>query len=210
VVLVQSGLGFFPVPRPDLQALFSTLVYICWKSGCYYDVRITTHWRVGRDSCVIITGRFSTHVNKYCEFRSFLICCPSTKFNTYCVFVHGGLLVTRVLRNRKKIYRVDFFGKARFSGLTNYLIRHNSQNGNMMSLPRALCSCWPRCLTSLTNPLCWSLFECHAHFKICESHLWPNLWVLNIPIVFRTLVADTRLPCSSQHRGSPPSHTSNY
>ena len=68
----------------------------------------------------------------------------------------------RVLGNRKKIYRVDFFGKASFSGLTNYVIRHNSQNGNMMSLPWALCSRWPRCLTSLTNPPCWSLFKRYA------------------------------------------------
>ena len=68
----------------------------------------------------------------------------------------------RVLGNRKKKYRVDFFGKASFSGLTNYVIRHNSQNGNMMSLPWALCSRWPRCLTSLANPPCWSLFECYA------------------------------------------------
>jgi hypothetical protein len=44
----------------------------------------------------------------------------------------------RVLGNRKKIYRVDFFAKANFAGLTNYVIRHNPQNGNMMSLLRAL------------------------------------------------------------------------
>ena len=41
----------------------------------------------------------------------------------------------------------------------NYVIRHNSQNGNMMSLPQALCPCWPGRLTSLANPLRWRLFE---------------------------------------------------
>jgi hypothetical protein len=30
-------------------------------------------------------------------------------------------------RHRKKVYRVDFFVKAISSGLTNYIIRHNSQ-----------------------------------------------------------------------------------
>ena len=82
--------------------------------------------------------------------------------NNLSLFLDSWVPAPRVLGNRKKIYRVDFFGKASFSGLTNYVIRHNSQNGNMMSLPRALCSRWPRCLTSLANPPCWSLFERYA------------------------------------------------
>ena len=44
----------------------------------------------------------------------------------------------RVHRDRKKIYRVDFFDKASLAGLTNYVIRHNPQNGNMTSHPQAL------------------------------------------------------------------------
>ena len=34
--------------------------------------------------------------------------------------------IARGHRHRKKIYRVDFFAKAFSSGLTNYVIRHNS------------------------------------------------------------------------------------
>ena len=61
--------------------------------------------------------------------------------------------------HRKNIYRVDFFAKAFSSGLTNYVIRHNSLYGNMSSLPWALCPCSPRSLASLANPLRWSLFK---------------------------------------------------
>jgi hypothetical protein len=41
----------------------------------------------------------------------------------YCVDNHSSF-ITRVLGNRKKIYRVNFFCKASFSGLTNYVIRY--------------------------------------------------------------------------------------
>ena len=76
-------------------------------------------------------------------------------------------------REKKNIYRVEFFFSLNFVGLTNYVIRHTSQNGNMMSFSRALCTRWPRCLTSLANPLCWSLFECYALKMIL-----PNMWVM--------------------------------
>jgi len=63
------------------------------------------------------------------------------------------LTCPRVLGNWKKIYRVDFFAKASFTGLTNYIIRHNSKNGNMMSFLH---------LCRLINPLRWSLFKHYA------------------------------------------------
>ena len=61
--------------------------------------------------------------------------------------------------HQKNIYGVEFFAKAFSSGLTNYIIRHNSLYGNMSSLPRVLCPRSSRSLASLTNPLRWSLFK---------------------------------------------------
>jgi len=74
-----------------------------------------------------------------------------------------------VLRDRKKIYRVDFFAKASFAGLTNYIIRHNSKNGNMTSCPASQTSemilCTYRLLISSTE----SNVFCHSPFTTAHT-----------------------------------------
>ena len=74
-------------------------------------------------------------------------------------------------RHRKKVYGVDFFAKSFSGGLTNYVIRHNSQYSSMTSLPRALCPHFPEdgplmrlcrpqpdvsMASRLSGPVCWT------------------------------------------------------
>ena len=57
-------------------------------------------------------------------------------------------------RSKKKIPRVYVFHKPSWAGLTNYVIRHMSKYGNIMSLLSSLSSLGRhRCLASFTNPV---------------------------------------------------------
>ena len=49
------------------------------------------------------------------------------------IFLLIAMTHARVHQHQKKIYSVDFFSKASWAELTNYVIRHISKYGNIMS-----------------------------------------------------------------------------
>ena len=104
----NSLLWLWPCRAPIQQRSWSTLVNSCTL------VTILTNFLTSQD-CIAMSNDSRTALARFIGWS----------------WESGA----RVLRNQKKIYRVDFFGKASFSGLTNYVIRHNSQNGNTVDTP---------------------------------------------------------------------------
>jgi hypothetical protein len=101
-----------------------------------------THWQVSPTRWLFLTASLAM------EASSIVL-----HVNKYWISISS----TRVLANRKNIYRVEFFRKVCFSGPTNYVIRHKSEKGNMMSFPQAFCpSC---CWTPAPRKRCKSIFS---------------------------------------------------